>query len=65
MSLQEHKKRQAQAVIEETALRLFQQQGYEHTSIQDIADAVKMSPRTFFRYFASKEEVLLGPIHTI
>src|ERR1700724_2515491 len=63
MSLRERKKRQAQAVIEEAALRLFQQQGYEHTSIQDIADAVKMSPRTFFRYFASKEEVISGPIY--
>ena len=65
MSLRERKKRLAQATIEETALRLFQQKGYEHTSIQDIADAVMMSPRTFFRYFASKEEVLLGPIHAI
>ncbi len=65
MSLRERKKRLAQATIEEAALRLFQQQGYEHTSIQDIADAVMMSSRTFFRYFTSKEEVLLGPMHTI
>jgi len=65
MSLRERKKRLAQATIEETALRLFQQKGYVYTSIQDIADAVMMSPRTFFRYFASKEEVLLGPIHAI
>ena len=65
MSLRERKKRLAQATIEETALRLFQQQGYEQTSIQDIADAVMMSPRTFFRYFASKEEVLFGPMRAI
>src|SRR6266550_4092194 len=65
LSLRERKKRLAQTSIEETALRLFQQQGYEQTSIQDIADAVMMSSRTFFRYFASKEEVLFGPMRAI
>src|SRR2546429_245057 len=65
MSLRERKKRLAQATIEETALRLFQQQGYEQTSIQDIADAVMMSSRTFFRYFASKEDVLFGPVRAV
>jgi AcrR family transcriptional regulator len=65
MSLRERKKRLAQATIEEAALRLFQQQGYEHTSIQDIADAVIMSSRTFFRYFASKEDMLLEPLRAI
>lgn len=65
MSLRDRKKRLVQTAIEETALRLFQQQGYEQTSIQDIANAVMMSSRTFFRYFASKEEVLLEPMHAI
>ncbi|GHO50492.1 TetR family transcriptional regulator [Ktedonospora formicarum] len=62
LSLRERKKHLVQTTIEETALRLFQQQGYEQTSIQDIANAVMMSTRTFFRYFASKEEVLFGPM---
>ncbi len=62
--LRERKKYLAQAAIEEAALRLFQQKGYEQTSIQDIADAVTMSSRTFFRYYASKEEVLSGPIRS-
>src|SRR5438876_3525610 len=65
VSLRERKKRLAQATIEEAALRLFQQRGYEQTSIQDIADAVMMSSRTFFRYFATKEEVLFGPMRAV
>jgi AcrR family transcriptional regulator len=65
MSLRERKKHLVETTIEETALRLFQQKGYEQTSIQDIADAVIMSTRTFFRYFASKEEVLLGSMHAV
>jgi AcrR family transcriptional regulator len=64
LSLRDRQKWLAQSTIEETALRLFLQRGYDQTSIQDIADAVKMSPRTFFRYFASKDETLLGPMRT-
>lgn len=64
MSLRERKRRLVQTTIEETALRLFQQYGYEQTSIQNIADTVMMSTRTFFRYFASKEEVLFGPMYS-
>ncbi len=64
-SLRERKKRLAQTTLEEAALRLFQQQGYERTSIQDIADAVMMSSRTFFRYFASKEEVLFVSLRVV
>ncbi|MBX5449629.1 TetR family transcriptional regulator [Thermogemmatispora sp.] len=64
-SLRERKKRLLQEAIEQAALTLFRQRGYEQTAIQDIAEAVMISPRTFFRYFPSKEEVLLGPTRAV
>jgi AcrR family transcriptional regulator len=41
------------------AVRLFRESGYEATTVDDIASAAGCSRRTFFRYFGTKEDVLL------
>src|SRR5215831_15340066 len=45
-------------VIQAEALRLFTDKGFTATTIEDIAAAADMAPRTFFRYFPAKEEVV-------
>ncbi|TCN40100.1 TetR family transcriptional regulator [Kribbella orskensis] len=57
--LRERKKAKTRAAIQEHALRLFRQQGYAETTVQEIAAAAEVSPATFFRYFPTKEETVL------
>ena len=56
--LRERKKVRTRAAIQKEALRLFLKKGYEETTIEDIAEAVEISPSTFFNYFPSKEAVV-------
>jgi AcrR family transcriptional regulator len=59
LGLRERKKIKTRSAIQEHALRLFREQGYHQTTIEQIAEAAEVSPSTFFRYFTTKEDVVL------
>jgi AcrR family transcriptional regulator len=58
VSLREMKRVRTRQAIVDAALDLFERNGYERTTIADIAAAAEIGTRTFFSYFASKEDVL-------
>ena len=63
-TLRERKKQRTREALLRVAIELFTTRGYEQTTVDDIADAVGVSQRTFFRYFAGKEDAAFA-VHRI
>jgi AcrR family transcriptional regulator len=59
LGLRERKKIKLRRSVQQEALRLFAEQGYEETTVEQIADAADISTTTFYRYFPTKEDVVL------
>ncbi|MFJ5288449.1 MULTISPECIES: TetR family transcriptional regulator [unclassified Streptomyces] len=60
--LRERKKAATRLALQRAALRMFEENGYERTTVRDIAAAADVTERTFFRYFPSKEDLVLSEI---
>src|SRR6266536_1666319 len=60
LPVRERTRRAVRGELAQLAVGLFVEKGYDETTIDDLAAAAGMSRRTFFRYFASKEELVMG-----
>jgi AcrR family transcriptional regulator len=60
LGLRERKKIRTRETIRREAFRLIEADGYAATTVEQIAEAAEVSPSTFFRYFPTKESVLLA-----
>ncbi|ANY25233.1 TetR family transcriptional regulator [Gordonia terrae] len=63
IGLREKNKMRTRNAIRQAALTLIAEQGYAKTTVEQIAEAAGVSHTTFFRYFPSKEQVVIGDEH--
>ncbi|MFG2500266.1 TetR/AcrR family transcriptional regulator [Streptomyces sp. NPDC048441] len=59
LGLRERKKLKTRIAIREATYRLIEEQGYDATTVEQIAEAAEVSPSTVFRYFPTKEDIVL------
>lgn len=63
--LREATRRAVRAEIADTAMTLFMERGFEETTVEQIANAVGMSGRSVFRYFDTKEDMVVGSMEQL
>jgi AcrR family transcriptional regulator len=61
----EENKQRTRAALERAAARLFEENGFAATTVRDIAAAAGVGERTFFRYFPSKEDLILQQVRDL